>query len=90
MIFAAKIASLKICEEVGANSYINLPGGEELYDPESFFSHEIDLNFIDTSGIARYGYLQALALGDEQFSISLRKAVLRASSSKISLDQLNS
>ena len=65
---------IKICEEVGANSYINLPGGEELYDPESFFSHEIDLNFIDTSGIARYGYLQALALGDEQFSIFLEES----------------
>lgn len=37
---------LAICEELGATQYINMPGGKELYDHQSFEAKGIKLSFI--------------------------------------------
>lgn len=37
---------LAICEELGATHYINMPGGKELYDRQSFEAKGIKLSFI--------------------------------------------
>jgi hypothetical protein len=37
---------LAICEETGANTYINAIGGISLYSNKQFFEHKIDLRFI--------------------------------------------
>lgn len=37
---------LSICSALGANTYINLPGGRELYDSESFQLQDVNLQFI--------------------------------------------
>ena len=36
-----------ICENLGAISYINPPGGKSLYDASSFLEREISLNFLE-------------------------------------------
>jgi hypothetical protein len=38
---------IQICKELGATSYINAPGGKELYDPEDFLSEGINLQFMN-------------------------------------------
>lgn len=40
---------LRLCRELGATRYVNLPGGRELYDPAEFRSHDIKLEFINPS-----------------------------------------
>lgn len=43
---------IQICKELGASSYINAPGGKELYDPEDFLKEGINLQFMnDFKGI---------------------------------------
>ena len=42
---------LAICKARGARTYINAPGGRELYDKGEFRAHGIDLKFIDTGDI---------------------------------------
>ena len=37
---------LAICNELGATHYINVPGGKELYDKQSFDARGIELSFI--------------------------------------------
>jgi hypothetical protein len=37
---------IAICKQLGANQYINSPGGRELYHHEQFARHGIDLQFI--------------------------------------------
>lgn len=37
---------IAICEELGATHYINLPGGKDLYDHDSFKQRNIELSFI--------------------------------------------
>jgi hypothetical protein len=37
---------LDICKIEGADIYLNLPGGQSLYDAETFRSHDLDLRFI--------------------------------------------
>jgi hypothetical protein len=37
---------IQICKELGASSYINAPGGRELYSSEDFLSEGIDLQFM--------------------------------------------
>lgn len=39
---------LNICKSLGATRYINLPGGRALYDPVSFQSEGIQLEFLET------------------------------------------
>lgn len=39
---------LAICEELGATHYINLPGGKDLYDRQSFDARGIELSFIQS------------------------------------------
>ena len=39
---------LDVCRRLGATTYLNLPGGRELYDPEAFLREGIDLRFIQT------------------------------------------
>jgi hypothetical protein len=46
---------LDICRREGATSYVNLPGGRELYDPPTFAASGIKLLFIEPN-------LEALAL----------------------------
>lgn len=58
---------LDICRREGATSYVNLPGGRELYDNESFAAAGIELLFIEPN-------LEALVLrhsghGDHSLSI---------------------
>ncbi len=38
---------IQICKELGATSYINAPGGKELYDSEDFLSEGIELQFMN-------------------------------------------
>ena len=42
----AQCKILAICEELGATHYINVPGGKELYDRQSFESKGLELSFI--------------------------------------------
>lgn len=42
---------LSICSALGAHTYINLPGGRELYDSESFQQQGINLQFIQPENI---------------------------------------
>lgn len=37
---------LSICEELGATHYINVPGGKDLYDRQSFEARGMELSFI--------------------------------------------
>lgn len=37
---------LDICAREGATAYLNLPGGQKLYDPDIFKAANIDLNFL--------------------------------------------
>lgn len=37
-----------ICQREGASAYYNLPGGRELYDPDSFRSAGVELYFLQT------------------------------------------
>ena len=38
---------IQICKELGASSYINAPGGKELYDSKDFVSEGINLQFMN-------------------------------------------
>lgn len=38
---------LAICKELGANHYINMPGGMDLYDHVSFKANDIRLSFVE-------------------------------------------
>lgn len=38
---------IQICKELGASSYINAPGGKELYDSKEFLSEGISLQFME-------------------------------------------
>ena len=58
---------IDICKREGATSYVNLPGGRNLYDAKSFDAAGIDLLFVQPN-------LQALSLrhsGDEGPSLSI-------------------
>jgi hypothetical protein len=37
---------IKICGELGANQYVNLPGGKAIYDKNIFHEQEIDIQFL--------------------------------------------
>jgi hypothetical protein len=39
---------ISICKDLDATTYINLPGGRNLYDASSFTSEKIELKFINT------------------------------------------
>lgn len=43
---------LAICANLGASTYINLPGGRSLYDPKSFSEKEIVLQFLEPEPIS--------------------------------------
>ncbi|MDO4567484.1 MAG: WbqC family protein [Clostridia bacterium] len=47
---------LNLCKAVNASTYINLPGGEELYSAAQFASWGIDLRFMDSAPIAEISY----------------------------------
>ena len=38
---------LNICKALGATTYINLPGGRALYDPEWFYKNGVSIEFIE-------------------------------------------
>ena len=40
---------LLICEQLGADIYINLPGGRDLYEADAFLEQGIDLQFLRTT-----------------------------------------
>lgn len=42
---------IAICQELGASEYINVLGGKELYDKESFSQDEIKLSFIELKSV---------------------------------------
>jgi len=42
---------LSICKDLGADHYINVPGGKELYDSQSFSEQGIRLSFINSKPI---------------------------------------
>lgn len=42
---------LEICKTLGAKTYINLPGGKDLYDHSNFRKHNISLRFLETNPI---------------------------------------
>ena len=39
---------IEICKNIGANTYINLPGGKNLYNYSSFSEEGIELKFLDS------------------------------------------
>lgn len=43
---------LAICQELGASHYINVPGGRELYDQESFVERGLQLSFIQSRAVS--------------------------------------
>ncbi len=38
---------IQICKELGASTYLNAPGGKDLYDPKDFLSEGIRLKFMN-------------------------------------------
>lgn len=42
---------LNICKALDADHYVNVPGGKELYDHESFATQNIELSFIQTKAV---------------------------------------
>jgi len=42
---------LEICKELGASHYINVPGGKELYNQDSFIQQDMSLSFIEPKSI---------------------------------------
>lgn len=42
---------LSIVEHLGGKQYVNLPGGINLYEPESFKDHDIELSFLQADDI---------------------------------------
>jgi hypothetical protein len=70
---------LDICRREGAGSYLNLPGGQDLYDAESFSAAGIDLLFLDPNFSAmtlEYG-------GKEGPFLSILDLVLRNSAATV-------
>lgn len=70
---------LDICRREGAKTYVNLPGGRELYDPRSFASAGIELCFLDLN-------LPPLALrhsGQKGVSLSILDLLMLNSAAKI-------
>lgn len=43
---------LGVCRHFGADGYLNLPGGVELYSPEAFQRAGIQLRFIENAGVS--------------------------------------
>jgi len=43
---------LKICDSIGASTYVNLPGGRDLYDPRVFFENGISIEFIEPMNLS--------------------------------------
>jgi hypothetical protein len=44
---------IDICEKIGANEYVNLPGGKSLYNFETFAEQNIELYFLEP-GLKKY------------------------------------
>lgn len=51
---------LAICENRGADTYINAAGGVDLYDKNDFKKHGINLTFINSEPIVYYQFSKAL------------------------------
>ncbi len=49
--YSAEARILKICELHSAETYINLPGGKDLYNEEIFRKSDINLKFIQAKPI---------------------------------------
>jgi len=47
---------LAICKELGATHYINMPGGKDLYDQETFVSNGLKLSFIKPGELTYYQF----------------------------------
>jgi len=45
---------IEICKNIGANTYINLPGGKNLYNNSSFSDEGIDLHFLEKTKNEEY------------------------------------
>ena len=45
---------IEICKNIGASSYINLPGGKNLYNNASFSEEGIDLHFLEEKNNEEY------------------------------------
>ena len=45
---------IEICKNIGASSYINLPGGKNLYNNSSFSEEGIDLHFLEENKNEEY------------------------------------
>ena len=45
---------IEICKNIGASSYINLPGGKNLYNNSSFSEEGIDLHFLEEKNNEEY------------------------------------
>jgi WbqC-like protein family len=56
---------LAICHNLGATTYINSPGGRDLYQPEAFHRHGIDLEFLKSYEGGALSILQRLLLEDK-------------------------
>jgi len=45
---SARDRLIALCQQFGADSYINAPGGRKLYAKQDFAEKEIDLKFVDS------------------------------------------
>lgn len=51
---------IEICKALGADTYLNLPGGRELYNSQDFTRHNIALEFIETDNRSKLSVLHEL------------------------------
>jgi hypothetical protein len=58
---------IKICKEVGADTYINLPGGRAIYDPNIFRQNGIDLRFM--RDLSYYDFVKSIISNGSYLSI---------------------
>lgn len=63
---------LKICDELKATCYYNLPGGICLYNRKEFKEKGIDLNFLDTSNIKNKLSILDVCIGENYTAAEMK------------------
>ncbi|MGB0934616.1 MAG: WbqC family protein [Alphaproteobacteria bacterium] len=71
--YKAQDRILEICKHLGATSYLNAPGGKDLYDAQAFEKHNIDLSFLPPYDGNMHSILQEMV---EKPVADIRKEIL--------------